>query len=148
MPKSLTYSGSGSGLDIDQDPLPHRDASKKIDEAEGDDIDKQRDYDVEKAHRHGNDGRGERGSQDSSSVDRIYLDDRKSEVEITPVEAFKVSVAGDQSPCMCSITGCTAFQDECSRLVPEVAACVPNTDDPTALVNSTSLDSSIPPHLG
>ncbi|KAH8736353.1 OPT oligopeptide transporter protein-domain-containing protein [Ilyonectria robusta] len=38
--------------------------------------------------------------------------------ELTPVEAFKWNVEGDQSP------------------FPEVAACVPNTDDPTIICNT------------
>jgi hypothetical protein len=38
--------------------------------------------------------------------------------ELAPMDAFKWNVDGDQSP------------------FPEVAACVPNTDDPTILVNS------------
>ncbi len=55
----------------------------------------------------------------SSSLDKEDSYDRPTDkTELTPMEALKWNVDGDQSP------------------FPEVAACVPNTDDPTMEVNS------------
>ncbi|KAJ5492416.1 Tetrapeptide transporter OPT1/isp4 [Penicillium expansum] len=48
----------------------------------------------------------------------LYKSDRAELTELTPVEAFKWSVEGDQSP------------------FPEVAACVSNKDDPTIACNT------------
>lgn len=53
--------------------------------------------------------------------DSIKHEGRSPEkTELTPMEAYKWDVSGDQSP------------------FPEVAACVPVTDDPTLKVNSKS----------
>ncbi|KAJ5290707.1 uncharacterized protein N7443_010960 [Penicillium atrosanguineum] len=48
----------------------------------------------------------------------LYQSDRSEITELTPVEAFKWNVEGDQSP------------------FPEVAACVSNKDDPTMVCNT------------
>jgi hypothetical protein len=64
--------------------------------------------------------------------DLLYRSDK---TELTPVEAFKWSVEGDQSPCKFN-----SIQDGWSLClyitVPEVAACVSNKDDPTLACNS------------
>ncbi|KAL8286132.1 hypothetical protein RQP46_004620 [Phenoliferia psychrophenolica] len=59
--------------------------------------------------------------EEGSSEDVNGGGDWKDTVELTPLEAIDQSVEGDQSP------------------FPEVAACVPNTDDPTIEVNNFRL---------
>ncbi|QSZ35659.1 hypothetical protein DSL72_006781 [Monilinia vaccinii-corymbosi] len=51
-------------------------------------------------------------------IEKQRLAEKAEAVELVPTEAFQWNVDGDQSP------------------FPEVAACVPNTDDPTALCNT------------
>lgn len=56
--------------------------------------------------------------------------------EIIPTEAFKWNVDGDQSPCRYPLIPRIESRDLTHHPVPEVAACVPNTDDPTTLCNT------------
>jgi hypothetical protein len=64
--------------------------------------------------------------------DLLYRSDR---TELTPVEAFKWSVEGDQSPC--NFNSIQYVWSLCLYItVPEVAACVSNKDDPTLACNS------------
>lgn len=74
--------------------------------------------------------RGHRDSDEKRASEKTWLLARKEEVEITPVEAFGVDVSGDQSPCE------LADKNRADGAVPEVAACVPNTDDPSLPVGS------------
>jgi hypothetical protein len=58
------------------------------------------------------------GSSPTDSVEKLYKDGSYAEeVELTPMEALKWNVDGDESP------------------FPEVQACVPTTDDPTIQIN-------------
>lgn len=55
--------------------------------------------------------------------------------ELTPNEAFTWNVDGGQSPCG-YLSLCVVQLSAYLFLVPEVAACVPNTDDPSIPCNS------------
>lgn len=75
--------------------------------------------------------------------DKLY---RSEQTEITPVEALKWNVDGDESPCMLLIksNAVTVDSKKASSVnifdtVPEVAACVSNKDDPTIACNSEYL---------
>lgn len=75
--------------------------------------------------------------QESYDREPSVYDIKTQQVEVTPVEAFKQNVDGDQSPCIVQILrpSLVSITDD-ALPVPEVAACVPNTDDPDIACNS------------
>lgn len=78
-------------------------------------------------------GRESLGEQDEEEKRRLLY--KVEKVELTPMEAFKWNVEGDQSPCRWTPRLGGGMTD---APVPEVAACVPNTDDPAIPCNSES----------
>jgi len=74
---------------------------------------------------------------DDDSDEKKRLLSKVEETELTPMEAFKWNVEGDQSPCEWAKKHRVFYRRGAElRAVPEVAACVPNTDDPTIPCNS------------
>jgi hypothetical protein len=74
--------------------------------------------------------------QNSQNAEPSVYDIKAQQAEVTPVEAFKQNVDGDQSPCMAYPAKHLRHANTNKIIVPEVAACVPNTDDPDVTCNS------------
>jgi hypothetical protein len=72
----------------------------------------------------------------SQNAEPSVYDIKAQQAEVTPVEAFKENVDGDQSPCMAYPAKYLRHANTDKITVPEVAACVPNTDDPDIACNS------------
>jgi hypothetical protein len=75
--------------------------------------------------------------QESYDREPSVYDIKAQQAEVTPVEAFKQNVDGDQSPCIVQFlhSSLVSVADDVLP-VPKVAACVPNTDDPDIACNS------------
>jgi hypothetical protein len=80
----------------------------------------------------------------SQNVEPSVYNIKAQQAEVTPVEGFKQNVDGDQSPCMVYPSKHPQHRNADKKdIVPEVAACVPNTDDPDIACNSEYFFESI-----